>query len=157
LTQLWADLKSTVLGLFREPEPDTVEGPRRLAQLFPIVGRGSTTGPEKFRIDGVEATLQGKVWKLSGRVRCVADQVRPWVFSLVARLDGESGQGDPLQIRQMTVDHGSPVQVNERWECLVPANQRDVEFEATTTVVPPTDLRRTRIRVDVAGRFAEAS
>jgi hypothetical protein len=43
LNQLWVNLRTTVLGLFQEAEPDTVEGPRRLAELFPIVGRGRPT------------------------------------------------------------------------------------------------------------------
>jgi hypothetical protein len=157
LSKLWTDLRTVVLGLFKEPEPDTVEGPRRLAELFPIFGRGSTTGPEKFRVEDVKADLQTRAWKLCGRVRCVAEESRPWMFTLVARLDGETGQGDLLDIRKMEVDHGSPVRVNERWECAVPGDERVVEFTATTSTIPVNDLRRTRIRVDVTGRFTEAS
>jgi RNA polymerase primary sigma factor len=155
LNQLWTDLRRTVLSLFKEVEGNTVEGPRRLAQLFPLAGRGSRTGPERFRIEDVTAELQDKAWKLRGRVRCVADEPLPWKFSLIARLDGETGQGDPLRLRQMTVDHGSAVQVNERWQCSVPAKEREVEFTAMTSTIAAANLRRTRIRVDVTGQLSE--
>ena len=151
---LWGQLKQQVSDLLEKPQTQSEQGPAKLAELFPISGRGvSTPPPKKFRVDMLEARIEGDVWKLSGRVRRPQRSHADWGFTVRAWLDAETGMGDPMPIAQLTVDAGTLQQTTRGWHCRVPGSVRETGFSGRTESgieeVTAADLYRSRLRLDI--------
>ncbi|MEP0923395.1 hypothetical protein [Leptolyngbya sp. ST-U4] len=158
LDRLWKDLDEAVIELCGQEVRPNAEAPEALARLFrkEHVLTGKTLKPEETRLQlsGLDAFFDGKVWRFAGRVMQLGNLRKPWSFSLLVRLDGETGEGEKLLIDQLQTTGASSVQIRaEMAECVVQPSTQEIEFEGATksadgnTAMP--DLRRTRVRIEV--------
>lgn len=153
-TELWRKLDEAIIELCEETITDTKAGPQKLAELFPISGKGGgTLEKEKFRVSELNAYLEGEVWKFSGKVKCMSQKVPLWSITVGICLVGETGSGEYLAIENISFPGRVPVRKGKKWFCDVPEGTREIGFEGNTGkdigVLNTGDLRRTKVKVEV--------
>lgn len=159
LDKLWRDLDDAVIELCgQEIRPDA-EAPESLARLFrkdntQSNGKSLNQNDQKLQLTGLDAFFDAGVWRFSGRVTQPGTLKKPWSFSLMVRLDGETGEGEKLLINHLQTTGESSVQIkSDMAECVVQPSSHEITFEGETRTVDGNtlmpDLRRTRVRIEV--------
>jgi hypothetical protein len=159
LDKLWKDLDEAVVELCGQEVRLDAEAPEVLARLF-RKDRTQSNGSclkqsdQKLQLTGLDAFFDAGVWRFSGRVTQPSTSKRSWSFSLLVRLDSETGEGEKLLIDHLTTTGTSSVKISsELAECVVQSSSHEVVFEGSTkpidshTLMP--DLRRTRVRIEI--------
>ncbi|PSB33702.1 hypothetical protein [Stenomitos frigidus] len=158
LDKLWKDLDEAVVELCgQEMRPDA-EAPEALARLFrkDAIQSGKTLrqDDQKLQVSCLEAFFTEGVWRFSGRVTQPGTLKKPWSFSLLVRLDSETGEGEKLLIDHLRTTGAASVQIKaELAECVVQPSSQEIVFEGETKPVHGNsrmpDLQRTRVRLEV--------
>jgi hypothetical protein len=151
-------LRQAIAGMLEDRPPETEQGPRKLAELFPLAGRGGGgDSRQKFRTDNLSAHLEDGVWNLSGRIRRLTRGDDPWSFVVGIWLDVETGRGEAMPIAILEVEGGEVHRGQDGWRCTVEPTVREVTFRGYTEQgaggESGADLRRTRARLDVRPRI----
>ena len=159
--RLSGDLRQTIAGILEERPAQTEQGPGKLAELFPLSGKGGGGDTrQRFRTDDLSAYLEDGVWNLSGRVRRLTKGEDPWSFAVGIWLDVESGRGEAMPIAALEVEGGEARRGESGWRCTVGPTVREVTFRGRTGAGgegdAAPDLRRTRARLDVRPRMEGA-
>jgi len=159
LNNLWRELENRIVDIFEE-DIELERGPARLAELFPFSAQAESkhNGRGKFHIDDLDARLEDGVWSLSGRVIRIASDDGSWSFTVVTRLDAETGLGEVITIADLRTDHGELYRTQNGWQCDVPSEIEEVSFVGFADSQEPgnMDLHRTRLRLYVAARRGES-
>lgn len=151
-------LRQSISEILEDRPAETEQGPTRLAELFPLSGRGGGLRTrQKFRTDNLSAYLQDGVWYLSGRVTRLAQDHRDWEFTVAIWLDVETGRGEVMQIAGLEVEGGEASRIGDSWQCTVSSAVREVRFRGHTEPGAGgsggVDLYRTRARLDIRPRM----
>jgi len=160
LSELWRDVERAIVQLVGTEPADSTEGPSKLAELFPLRGKGPAATVERFRTADLTAILDSDMWRFSGRVRHTPRRPSEWEFDVTALLDSESGPGEPLRIVSFTCDVGSISQLDGAWRCEVPRACREVQFSGEAHpqgAGGKEDLGRIRLQLDISARERQAA
>ncbi len=151
-------LRKVIAESLEDRPAPTEQGPGKLAELFPLAGRGGgKDSKQRFRTDNLSAYLENDAWNLSGRVVRLARGEAPWSFSVNMWLDAETGRGEIMPITVLEVDGGEASRGEDGWRCTVESCVREVSFRGRTS--PDTgatdglNLHRTRARLEVQPRM----
>ena len=158
--RLSENLRRTISDILEERAAQTEQGPGKLAELFPLAGRGGGGDSRpRFRTEDLSAYLMDGVWILSGRVRRMARGEASWSFTVGIWLDVESGRGEAMSIAALEVEGGEVHRGEDGWRCTVGPSVREVSFKGHTESGEDgevaADLRRTRARLDVRPRMED--
>ena len=159
--RLSGQLRQTIAEILEERPAQTEQGPGKLAELFPLAGRGGGgDSRQRFRTDELSAYLEDGVWNLSGRIRRLTRGEASWSFAVGIWLDVESGRGEAMPIATLEVEDAEARPGEDGWRCSVGPTVREVSFRGRTEPGAEdgstADLRRTRARLDVRPRLEDA-
>jgi hypothetical protein len=151
LDKLWSMVQAEISRICQQEIKRSPLGAPKLAELFRLGGRGGGHPPEAFRVDKLEAKLDGKIWRFQGRVTAMQGSDRPWSFSVSALLDVETGRAESIPVTSLSTSSGEAKRLDHRMVCRVPAGIRQVFFdgEASGEGIGSRDLRLTRLRIEV--------
>jgi hypothetical protein len=108
LRDLWGSLHEEVSELIEETVTPREHGPELLAQLFPIGQAHKGNGPRHL----VETTVQqasylGGKWRITGDVRRLKPDPKPWKVRIGFVAETDSGPGEFLKISTLTTSRKS--------------------------------------------------
>lgn len=158
LRQLWQDVQRAILEICAEEISSSSKGPERLARLFRIGSPRAVFQSTHSLIHIVDqkSEFRDGVWHVEIKMRrSTPETTTSWGFTVSAWLDAESGEGEQVALSDVTVSVGKAENRDNRWECEIPAGERDITLEAKTQA--PSDpqneaallMGRTRLRLDI--------
>ena len=156
LLKMWADVDRALGRTLEGATRKRRKGPQQLAKLFHM---GTKPGPVnhgvKFKVDELNAHLEGNEWQFSGRVRAASSQERPWQFNVRLFLDADGGGSTLLGIGHLESTAGKTERDGGR--VFAPAGIHEILFSGASIKADSQrqspDLLRTRIRIDVQAKL----
>ncbi|MEZ5343578.1 MAG: hypothetical protein R2706_19730 [Acidimicrobiales bacterium] len=154
LDELSRAVQNAVRSAMAEQPEDSWEGPKKLAEMLPLTGRGGGKKAQAtYRASALRAQLAPDgTWAFEGRIRRFGDTEAPWQARVETWLDAESGRGTPIELRDFRIENGTGVRLVAPGVCNVPAATSEITFSGSTVPPDVAAAGRTRLRLEVHGR-----